>query len=525
MPNNFRITGDYYVSKKGSNSNDGLTAETPLLTVQAALDKITTSVTRRIIIGSGVYRETINRVLSGNITPTISLVADGVVILEAVNATDGHYFGNSFNAGISYYINFTGIEFRNTSSFYTYPGYAINSITFTNCIFKNLIFSNTNFNGAINNYYYFIACQFINSSFNVAYSYSGGITYYCTYSSFNKCIFINSYVGGVYNAIVGVGSYASTNSIFMAGAKQFVNNYVDQNSLIQLFIVALSGRYDGVGSGPSGPYGNIISIIDQGLIILPANMVNNNIQGKLMFGWNGYSSGTSSLNTPISFAQAQTDYPQWTQRSFSSDPLFNHVPSLNFTLQSGSPHIKAASDYTNIGGTEYAVYKSANSTEFTSGATVTNLTLSTTSYRITSPNTSGNVQSGAIFIQWPRTRPLTKLEWVGSLDFNKSYSGGTNYNVPDWDTYTTGAGSSPDRLTVRMRFSTQQTQPATSSEWDNGGYWTAGSWGLFEINQKPKIDGNGRGNGDPAYVETSGLGDIIPSWVQFDVKLIDTYNP
>jgi len=80
-------------------------------------------------------------------------------------------------------------------------------------------------------------------------------------------------------------------------------------------------------------------------------------------------------------------------------------------------------------------------------------------------------------------------------------------------------------LTVKMRFSTQQTQPTTSAQWDNGGYWTAGNYELFEINAKPKVDNNGRGNGNPNYIESSGLGDIVPTWIQLSIQLIDTYNP
>jgi len=521
MANNFRLTGDYYVSKKGNNANDGLTPETPLLTIQAALDKIGTSITKSIVIGSGVYKETLSKTtLSGN---SITLFSDGKVILESFNSIDTHAFITSVSSTIS----FNGIEFRNCYSIRLY-GTNTNynfTCTFNNCIFKNTIISNESHV----TFSYFTNCQFINSTiFGVVYYY-GVFTANVSYVSVTKSIFINSSISGMTLAISALGNYATNNGLTTFGAKVFTNNYVDSNSLIQLFGCATSGRYDGYGQGATGPYGNIYNstLTDSSTLILPSNITNNNIQGKLLFGWNGYSSGTATLNTPISLDQAKIDYAQWTQRSFSSDPLFNDVAALNFTLQSSSPHIKAATDYTNIGGTEYAVYKSANSTEFTTGATVTNLFLSTNSYRITSPNTSGNVQSGAIFLQWPRTKPLTKLEWVGSLDFNKSSSGGTNgnTNVPDWDTYTTGAGASPDRLTVRMRFSTQQTQPTTSSEWDNGGLWTAGNWGLFEINQKPKVDGNGRGNGDPLYVETSGLGDIVPSWVQFDVKLIDNYNP
>lgn len=492
MANNFRLTGDYYVSKEGSDSNDGLTPETPLLTVQTALNKVTTGVTRRIIIGSGIYKESLSKSLSAG--ATMYVISDGYVVFEGIG-TDEVLLNPGSSGANNYY--FIGIEFRNYSQInFAGTPVTVNSFYFIKCIIKNNLLHSVN-NG--NYSLYFDSTIFINSTFKFAIASISRLFIL----SYDKCIFINSSQEAWELFTGGINQYNHTTA--------FKNSYIDSNSLIR--IKGDANPTTGVLSGNSTTVGNVI---------------NNNIQGKVVFPWTGAVSGINTWNVSISYAQAKIDYPTYFFNSMSADPKFNDPQRLNFTLQSSSPHIKAASDYTNIGSTEYAVYKSATSTEFTSGATISGLTLrGNNSYTITSSPTPGTLETAPISIQWPAIKPLTKLEWSGVLEFNKSITAGTfgNNNVPDWDTYTTGAGASPDRLTVKMRFSTQQTQPTLSSHWDNGGYWTAGNYELFEVNQKPKVDSNGKGNGNPDYIETTGLGDIVPTWIQLNIKLIDTYNP
>jgi hypothetical protein len=498
MPNNFRLTGDYYVSKEGSDANDGLTPETPLLTIQAALNKVTTAVTRRIIIGSGVYKEAISKTISASWT--IYLISDGYVVFEGVSALDEISLQVSVNlTGVNLY--FYGIEIRkyNQIQISGTIGSGSFSFYFNKCTIQNNIFINTNAYNAF--FYYFDSTVFVNSNLKFGIL-SGSIL---AALSYDKCIFINSSMDGseiLSNATQNYYNHTST----------FKNSYVDANSLIR--IRARTTWSTG-------------ALYDSNT--LTSSVVNNNIQGKIVFPWSGSVSGINSFNIPISYAQSKIDYPTYNFGSMSVDPKFNDSQNLNLTLQSDSPHIKGASDYvSNIGGTEYAVYLKASDAELTTGATVSNLTLqANNSYVITSPNTTGSIVSDGKFIQWPLTKPLTRIEWVGSLDFNKSITAGTagNQNVPDYETATSGAAASPDRLCLKMRYSTQQTKPTTSGQWDNGGYWTAGEYRLFEINQKPKVDPNGIGNGSSSYVEFSGLGDIVPSWIQVDIILINNYNP
>ncbi|MFN5251866.1 MAG: hypothetical protein ACK5DE_12555 [Bacteroidota bacterium] len=486
MPNNFRLTGNVYVSKEGSDANSGLTPELPKLTVQAGLNTLTTGQT--LVIGAGVYQETITRDYT---FLTVNIIADGYVVMEGSGV-------NSFNSTATNVgtVSFFGIEFRNYFSLNHNNNASTFTCNYTNCVIKSNILAISNQLALI-----FTSCQFINSVMK----FTNGVTSYMANLSYDKCIFINSSQDAWEIASVPGGTSIYNHTQVLK------NCYIDSNSLIRLR--AQSNYTTGAPIAFQPNTGNII---------------NNNLQGRILFPWAGAVSGFNSFNIPLTLTQAKIDYPTYFFNSFSSAPKFNDPLNLNFTLQSDSPHIRAASDYTNIGGTEYAVYKSATSTEFTSGATISGLTLrGNNSYTITSSPTAGTIETAPISLQWPATKPLTKLEWAGVLEFNKSITAGTfgNNNVPDWDTYTSGAGASPDRLTVRMRYSTQQTQPTTSGQWDNGGYWTAGNYELFEVNSKPKVDSNGKGNGDPTYIESTGLGDIVPTWIQLSIKLIDTYNP
>lgn len=260
------------------------------------------------------------------------------------------------------------------------------------------------------------------------------------------------------------------------------------------------------------------------------NFINNNIQGKIIFPWTGSVSGISTFNVPISLAQAKIDYPTYFFNSVSADPKFNNPRLLDFTLQAGSPNVTASSDYvSNIGGTEYAVPFTASSAAFTTNATSQSLEYRGIYYAISGSATTGSITSGPMFLQWPRTKPLTSVNWIGALEFNKTITASLagNNNVPAYTTFTSAsglAGANPDRLKIAMRFSTQQTQPATAAEWDNGGYWPAGTYQLFEPNTKPKVDYKGTGNGDPTYVETSAIGDLVPSWIQTQIILRNDYN-
>lgn len=157
MAHNFRLTGNYYISKAGSDSNDGLTKDSPKATLNAALALVTTT-GQTVIIGTGVYEEPISRGGFNHV-----LRADGNVKIR----------GNGSNV------------FTITTSAQQYY-----DITFEN-------YATLNFNGTNN----VNRCTFINIP-NLTGTWGG--TSYCTFINCtsgttaqiasNYCIFINSSV-------------------------------------------------------------------------------------------------------------------------------------------------------------------------------------------------------------------------------------------------------------------------------------------------------------------------------------------
>lgn len=415
---------------------------------------------QRIVIGSGYYSENVSYG-SGNL---LAIIGDGTVIIDQKKL---------YSFALPYTVVIQNIYFKN----YTFQ---LNGIISGDFFYLGSIITSTfgPFGG--------IATRLKNSVFVNSKIFSSGV--YLNYEM-DGCIFINSsfYLG---QDLYGNGGYTG-----------FKNSYVNSNSNI-----AFVNGYPGV------------------------TVFNNNIQGTVTVFSNGAVSGVNSNGVALSFAQHIIDYPTYNVRSFSSDPKFNNPRLLDFTLQSGSPHISASSDYiSNIGNTQYAVPFTASSAAFTTNATSQSLDYRQLYYAISGSEVSGSITSGPMFLQWPRTKPLTAVNWIGALEFNKNISASLsgNNNVPAYTTFTSAslqAGANPDRLKIQMRFSTQQTQPSTDGEWDNNGYWTAGTYQLFEINTKPKIDSRGVGNGDPSYVETSAIGDLVPSWIQTRIILRNDYN-
>jgi hypothetical protein len=503
MAHNFKLTGNIYVSKEGNDANAGTSPDAPKLTVQAGLNALTSG--QVLVIGAGFYNENLQRELNNTTILSLFVIGDGLVIINGDGINVWLYSASVGGSAIIRTIFFKNIIFSggNTIQVQASGGTGVQQyvLDFENCVIKNPIFLNYSFgsgDGRVN---------------------------------FRKTVFTSNLTISGSPAVPSRGSHIdsiyinSTLSIFLS----MINCYIDPYSVVTPTNTISTNNFN---------FNNI-----QGAIIMnvASAVTTGVIQDKVGNYYDLSLAGTGGAGTigdpfwrdntngaAFYFAEHRIAYPTFNTRSFSADPLFNDAPNLNFTLQSNSPHIKAASDYvSNIGGTEYAVYIAATDDELDLDATVTDLTLAGGAYTITSPATEGSVISAPIFLQWPIVKPLTKIEYTGGLEFNKSITppAAGNNNVPAYDTYTTGAGANPDRLSIRMRYSTQQTEPTLDAHWDNGGYWPAGEWRVFELNAKPKIDVNGVGNGSPTYIESSSLGDLTPSWIQTEIVLRDDYLP
>lgn len=438
MANNFRITGDIYVSKAGSDSNAGTSPDAPKASLAAALAIIVAGSTNRIVIGAGTYEESIVRV---GVAITINLTGDGNVIIRG----DGT---NTFNL-----TNVTG-----TSSNITIANYATFTATtglaFTGCTFRDITNCGT-INGA--------------HSFNKYINFNNGSTQTSVLPTCTSSIFINS----------------------TWRTNQFTNNYINGFSQVM--------------TSNTGAVAFIYC----------------NLMGKVKVG---------STGTYDTYENTKANFPNSFNGCINTPPLFNDSAKEDFTLQASSPHIGAANDGTNIGGTNYGKpFSVLGSPEWASsnGAIFENVSLSGYDIVINAGSSFGRITSAPMLVS---SNPvvINNINYFGLLLFNKSKAGGsdTNKNVPDANMFSGGDASgygNPDRLTIDMRWTNTDSAPAQDSDWINGFLLPAGSFGKFIINTQPTVDNNQRGNGELNYaVNIQNL--IVATWVQLRVTLRNDYQ-
>jgi hypothetical protein len=500
MPNNFKLTGDYYVSKFGNDSWDGLTKDTPKRTVQAGLNLITTA-NKTLIIGAGVYREAINKTWSNN--TGIVIQGDGIVNIVG----DG---GLSFSLLINLNTN--------------------NTITIRNINIKNYslltIWGASNSGGVS---YTFEDC-IITSPISIPVS--SGLT-----MVFTRCLLINSSTSSIntnfvisYSILVNSSINLSNSAIYPITT--FLNNYISPTSIISAASTITAGNFN---------YNNI-----QGSIIM--NSATAVTTGTYQDAYGNYynlaiatSTGTGTLADPygrpltngraFGFTNHRILYPTFNASSSAYDPKFNSVENYDFSLASDSRMIGAASDgVNNIGGTKYAVRNPAASSAFSgSSATVdAGLGFRYTNYVISGSAVTGSVTSAPILVNNLEKKVLQKVTYNGLLAFNKDTNApsGSNVNVPDVETFTSAsgnAGANPDRLVYYMRFTSGSTVPTTDAQWENAGLWTAGTYNVFEWNTKPSIDLSGRGNGSSSFNPADTQTFIQAQWIQLQIKLRNDY--
>lgn len=488
MANNFKLTGTVYVSIDGSDSNSGLTKDLPKRTVQAGFTAINGSVGGTLVIGAGVYNETIAMTtVSGT---NITIIGDGQVVLDGANKT--WIFGGANNLVT---LNFNNLLFKN---FRTFEMYSLNfnrhEVSFTNCTLINLSFNAASTLALAN--WYFASCIFINvtDAFVTTLVRTVSFCVFINSTILSTASFINSYVNSasVILVVVGTVNFNNIQGSIRVSAASIITSGVYQD---------MFGRYYDLSQAGTNPSGN-------GSLAQPY-----------------YRAETASKG--FSFATHRILYPLVNANSISTDPLFNNILTQDFTLQATSPMIGTASDgINNIGGTKYAGRHTAKGTTFNAGAiSVTNLAFLGNDY-VVSGAASGEVISAPLFHS-STTKIIQKISYNGLYEFNKALGAGPvagNRNVPDELVYTTGTqGANPDRLVYYLRYSTQTAQPASDPEWDNGSNWTAGNYEVFEWNTKPSIDSLTKGNGQPDFNAADTPVYLNATWVQLKVKLRNDY--
>ena len=471
MPNNFKQTADFFVSKSGLDTNAG-TADSPKLTIAGAV--LGSAINQTLALGSGLYFEGFNAARN--------VGGDGIVKILG-NGSNSWTGGNGY-----YYVNlsFENISFITPFSF------------IQQCFFKDCTVSPDTGGSGVTNF---------NSSIFVNCTISGAVGP----GSFSSCIFVNC---------------TFTNYNITNGANLFINNYVDPNSTI------LFNSWSGsaINNNIQGFLGtNIASVVTTGVI----QDKNNNYYDLTLVGSGGSGTAVNPFrrgNTATGVFNLSNFSAAYTVAvtNINVNPLYNSIANLDFTLQANSPHRFYGSGGT-IGNTQYAFAKYVGiDPEATAQATLTNL--SGISDLVITTGASGTFLSGPV--QASLSLALVELgimHYVGAIYHNKSATGGTaqNQNVPDSQVFAgsdVSGGGNPDRLCFELRWSTKATAPVVAGDWDNGGAFTAAAFQKFMWNKKVSYDNTNKTNADPAYSVTSPQSFVGCTFYQIKVTLTNAYN-
>lgn len=549
MANNFRdipgVTIVNYVAKNGNDSNDGLTKDTP---------KVTLPSSGATQIGAGYYLAPANYANG-------FIYADGIVILDFNgNAIDS----NAFQEWVGFEIrNINGVV--NTSA--VQPTTETSKCVFKNCDITLALTVSTTRNRE------FRECVFLDS--NMLQNNIGRL-------SFFSCIFINGTFG--------------CNNFAAARVNQFFNSYVDPDAQIILY-----DKDDIKNCNVQG------TLFIPGLLFGDATSRTYAIQDELTGTPqdNGYAVGINWISesqlTTDGYTGTIVGWDTQISACINKNPNFNNSSLNDYSLQSNSPHIGAADDGSNIGGTNVR-----NSILVTDGGVgdieiIPSAEIDTSlisSYRLD----TGQVEGSVRFITklGNTAREVKAINILAALAFNSDFVGNTteNNNVPDSepetvdypDKYTTNAtggntttlkvadttgitaglfvrvlgedreissvpnstdvivsaafmaevGSGvefqvgtelqlavlrPNRLTFKFRCSTQSTKPTLDSHWDNDInpiYGMAGEYLVIENGTQPKyyidLDDSVYGGGDGRL--PSGLTENTFSAIWIDVMVV-----
>jgi hypothetical protein len=268
-----------------------------------------------------------------------------------------------------------------------------------------------------------------------------------------------------------------------------------------------------------------------------SRFLNNNFMGKIIIGANTYELKRDKAGVLIpsrvgnGILDLQSiDGSVYTRGNYAQNPEYVNLSGGDYwTVLPTSPMITNNNLFgANIGSCRVAnnVLKANDNSIFVT-PTGSGIDLVGDDLEYTGAGTNGNITSSIIDLGKQITLDDTKF--IMDLNFNSDSARGAvdNNNVTvvnDYSLDLTNDGRIPARLTYRMRWSNKSTQPTTDSDWDNGGYLTAGTYGLFEVNQPPRVSISRNnnllivGNGEPDFIiEKSNK--IKARWVQLFIVI------
>lgn len=549
MAHNFKriVSGAYYVSKSGHDSNDGLSPDTPKRTLSQSNFPTSGS---KIVVGAGHYTE-------GGFTNSNwykVLLGDGKVILDGITNPSN----NPYPAGIvEYNIN---LEYRNMN------------VSARQCTIGGMILKNCTLIGYVSSSTLYF-CTLIDTILNS----NGGSTINPYKSIIVRC---TGEVEGVVNSYVD-----KLSSITMEGDTIFIRNCNYRG------VIKLKGTYFSDGIAKS------YAVQDQltGTPQENSYTVGVNWFNSAQLTADGYTGG--GLNTSLTNIAS----------CINRDPLFNNEALEDYTLQAGSPHINAADDGSNIGGTDVAISVINTDHNGTNIKVIPGPQIDTSipdSYKLNPGEIDGYIDY--IVKIGNKDLILEEISPISLLNFNSDQPEGSagNNNVPDSEPLTldyprvltttsaaadsstlnltghdvivgewvrvqgqarevtavtantitvaspfraivgTGvefraaafvnlAATNPNRLTYLMRTSVQDTEPTTDAEWDNNidpVYQMSGAFLTQEWDKKPGyvvdiLNGDAvYGAGDSEAPVDQPINFISCQWINIRVYIRNNYD-
>jgi hypothetical protein len=464
---NFKLTTfptPFYISKKGNDSNSGLSPDLPRATFSQISGRT------HGVVGTGVYKGAFTITASN----PCSWFADSDVIINATGSLVTSINNLNLNIGdLNIGGRFTLLMNNNTINI---GANSAGSIRFRNTVIRDTTFNKSNVNASL-------TVQF---SFSVLDNIKNNSWTNTRFTSNNSSIF-NSVLDGINNT------------------SEFTSCYVDENTVIRM------------NSYFSSPSSRFIANNFRGKFIV------NNVEYEIKRNKKGdlipERIGNGILDLDILHGGTGTLYS--TLRCFAEDAQFLNLNKRDYwSVLPSSPNVYyAAMSSSNIGAVTTSLSLKATDTPFSSG-TIVNLPLLVNDFVVGNASTTGSVITQAIQVA-PIVQQLFTINIHNVLTYDSSQTKGSieNNNVTISNDFADGsAGANPKRLTYEMQWSTNETIPTISSEWNNGGLTAPNTWVKMEHNIVPQIDVAGLGNGEPTFNTATAM-NVRAKFVRFRITI------
>jgi hypothetical protein len=457
MANNFRKTGNAYISKDGNDANSGLSAELPKQTLAFYS-------TAENVVGCGEYKGAFS-FARGIFVPdgTCKINATANIASTVADASFTVRFGRTTERNANFYIALNGFSFIATIGTHAFYDVVLlgGGLTKTN---NTLLFVRT-----------------ILESVNATVS-GNAVT------TMNYC--------KVFNSIVTARALTSV----------ITDCYFDEASILSMPLGYFTTPSTGFKNNNFGGLVNVGGInyelkLDKGGIPIPAR-VSNGINDLATIDATVYTRG-NFYQDPAFLNLAKGDF--WSVDS-TSPMLFADTTALASIGYVWVATVKKATD------TEFSSPASIEDLQSSLGDYY---------FDPASLDDIGSVLSQPIQIaNAPAKIKHINLAGLLAFNSLQTIGGAENTSVPAVENYLAGtAGANPRRLTYEMRWSNQSAMPASPVEWDNNMIITAGDFAKFEHNSIPLIDNMGKGNGEPDFNQLSS-GSIQAKWIQVKIYLL-----